>query len=73
MRTAMKSLDRLRRLFLRAVDKLVTLLARSVPEDTLRIDISGLMRTGMLQSLGLKNFTQQYTPGLEVLAKKCWR
>ena len=44
-----------------------------VPDDAGKIDASAIMRTGVLQSLGVKQFTERYMSGLEILTKKLAR
>ena len=44
-----------------------------VPDDAGKIDASAIMRTGVLQSLGVKQFTARYMSGLELLTKKLAR
>ena len=44
-----------------------------MPDDAGKIDASAIMRTGVLQSLGVKQFTERYMSGLEILTKKLAR
>jgi hypothetical protein len=55
---------------LRAVNKMITIIAGLLPDDRLRIDTSGLLRAGTLQWLGVKSFSDRHMPALSAFAQK---